>query len=68
MSAHLTEHKISKAMTENVKAERRFTKSELLFLRISPQLKAQVSNKSQLEGKSISEYIRDLIKEDLNKK
>ena len=55
-------------MAQNVKAERRFTKTELLFLRVSPELKNQMISKSMMEGKSLSEYIRDLVKEDLKKK
>lgn len=52
-------------MPREVKAERRFTKSEVVFFRTSPEFKEQVIARSQLLGKSISEYLRDLVKEDL---
>jgi len=53
-------------MERNVKAERRLTKEEVLFLRVSGQLKAEMISRSKFLGKSLSEYIRDLVKEDLN--
>jgi hypothetical protein len=54
-------------MTPNNKAVRRFTQTERIFLRASPELKYQMESRSIELGKSISEYIRDLVKEDLNK-
>jgi hypothetical protein len=53
-------------MERNVKAERRLTKEEVLFLRVSGQLKSEMIIRSRFLGKSLSEYIRDLVKEDLS--
>jgi len=55
-------------MERNVKAERRLTKEEVLFLRVSGQLKSEMIIRSRFLGKSLSEYVRDLVKEDLTKK
>lgn len=54
-------------MTQTVKIERRFVKTERMFFRISPELKNQMIQQSEHLGKSVSEYIRDLVKEDIKK-
>jgi hypothetical protein len=54
-------------MSESAKAQRRYTQTERVFIRASPELKSQMESRSIELGKSISEYIRDLVKEDLNK-
>jgi len=54
-------------MERNVKAQRRMTKPEVIFFRLSPELKMDLMARSEVLGKSISEYLRDLVKEDLNK-
>lgn len=52
-------------MGHKVKIERRFVKTERMFLRISPELKQQIMEASERRGKSVSEYIRDLVKDDI---
>lgn len=54
-------------MSNTVKIERRFVKTERMFFRISPELKQQMIDQSESQGKSVSEYIRDLVKEDIKK-
>lgn len=54
-------------MSQKVKIERRFVKTERMFFRISPELKQQMMEQSDIQGKSVSEYIRDLVKEDIKK-
>lgn len=52
-------------MAQKVKIERRFVKSEKMFFRISAELKQQMIEASERQGKSVSEYIRDLVKENI---
>lgn len=54
-------------MEQNVKHQRKFVKTEKLFFRASPELKRQMIARSEDLGKSVSEYIRDLVKADLKK-
>jgi predicted HicB family RNase H-like nuclease len=54
-------------MGQDVKFQRRYVKSEKVFFRISPELKAELKIKLEEAGKSVSEYIRDLIKENLKR-
>lgn len=61
----MTKPNINEPMAQNVKFQRRYVKSEKVFFRISPELKTEMIDKLDHLGKSVSEYIRDLIKEDL---
>lgn len=43
-------------------------KSENLMIRISPQLKEQARKQAEAEGKTLSEWVTDLIKLELAKR
>jgi hypothetical protein len=53
-------------MEGKIKAVRRNTKRDVIYIRLEPELKLDVMGRSQILGKSISEYLRDLVKEDLS--
>lgn len=55
-------------MTRQIKYQRKLVKTEQLFFRTSPELKMEIIQESERQGKSISEYVRDLVKEDLKSK
>jgi len=63
----LTKQNSNYSMGQDVKFQRRYVKSEKVFFRISPELKAELKIKLEEAGKSVSEYIRDLIKENLKR-
>ena len=43
-------------------------KKEMLNIRVSERLKKQIAEKAKAEDKSISEYVTDLIKRDIEKR
>lgn len=43
-------------------------KTENIMVRISPQLKQQAKAQAEQEGKTLSEYILDLVKADIQRK
>lgn len=52
-------------MSQTIKANRRFTKTEKVFFRITPELKKELIKKSVALGTSLSEYMRAILEADL---